>query len=107
MPVCTQITQIKHFASNDWNKGRFQKSIPKNTTNNQPSTSSSQGDQKKKKRCNYCRRPSHEIAKCRKRIASEKKKKEARLLVTTTSGTNANTHEQANYAKHQTWGFIA
>ena len=98
------------FAANDRNKGRFQKSVPKNTANNQPSTSSSQGDQKKKKRCNYCRKPGHEIAECRKRIASEKKKKEAGLSVTTTSGTDANTHEhaneQANYARDQNWGFI-
>jgi hypothetical protein len=32
-------------------------------------------DEKKKIRCNYCRKPGHDISECRKRKASEEKKK--------------------------------
>ena len=72
----------------------------------QSSSSSSQGDHKKKKRCNYCRVAGHDIAECRKRIASEEEEEEKGLAVSTASGNDATPNEHAHFATEQSWSFI-
>ena len=57
-------------------------------------------DEKKKIRCNYCRKPGHDISECRKRKASEEKKKQSGLNVTTSTGTKV----EAHIAQHE-WAF--
>ena len=71
----------------------------------QSSSFSSYGEHKKKNKCNYYNTPCHNIAECKKRIAFEKKKKEAGLVVSDASGNDA-TNDHANFSRDQTWGFL-
>ena len=88
----------QYFFASNCNKGKYKNSANKPLVAGQSSNASPSGEKKKKKRCNYYRKPGHDISECRKIIASKKKKKESGLTVSNASGGEV-THEQVNFAR--------